>query len=57
LATVRRSPAGATVRSRFAFEPRLPNPAGAFRPLPRVYEPDDAIFDGTYELPPITRIT
>ena len=35
----------------------LPSPAGAFRPLLRVYEPDDAIFDGTYELPPITRVT
>jgi hypothetical protein len=35
----------------------LPTPAGAFRPLLRVYEPDDAIFDGTYELPPITRST
>ena len=29
----------------------------AFRPLLRVYEPADAIFDGTYELPPITRVT
>jgi hypothetical protein len=35
----------------------LPTPAGPFRPLLRVYEPDDAIFDGTYELPPITRVT
>ena len=33
----------------------LPTPAGAFRPLLRVYEPDDAIFDGSYELPPIVR--
>jgi hypothetical protein len=24
---------------------------GAFRALLRIYEPDDAIFDGTYELP------
>jgi hypothetical protein len=35
----------------------LPSPAGAFRPLLRVYEPDNALFDGTYELPPITRLT
>jgi hypothetical protein len=35
----------------------LPSPEGAFRPLLRVYEPDDAIFDGTYELPPISSIT
>ncbi len=34
----------------------LPTPAGAFRPLLRVYEPEDALFDGTYELPPIVRI-
>ena len=32
--------------------PRRP---GAFRPLLRIYEPDDAIFDGRYELPPIVR--
>jgi hypothetical protein len=35
----------------------LPTPAGTFRPLLRVYEPDDAIFDGTYELSPITSVT
>ena len=35
----------------------LPTPAGTFWPLLRVYEPDDAIFDGTSELPPITRVT
>jgi len=34
----------------------LPPPAGTFRPLLRVYEPEDAIFDGTYELPPITSV-
>ncbi len=34
----------------------LPTPKGAFRPLLRIYEPDDSVFDGTYELPPITRI-
>ncbi len=32
----------------------LPTPSGPFRPLLRIYEPDEAIFDGTYELPPIT---
>jgi len=32
----------------------LPTPAGTFRPILRMYEPDDAIFDGRYELPPIT---
>lgn len=34
----------------------LPTPAGAFRPLLRIYEPDDAVFDGRYELPPIIRV-
>ncbi|MBS1678815.1 MAG: DUF1254 domain-containing protein [Actinobacteria bacterium] len=34
----------------------LPTPAGRFRPLLRVYEPEDAIFDGGYELPPIERL-
>ena len=33
----------------------LPTPGGAFRPILRMYEPDDAVFDGRYELPPITR--
>ena len=33
----------------------LPTPAGTFRPILRMYEPDDAVFDGRYELPPITR--
>ena len=32
----------------------LPTPAGAFRPILRIYEPEDAVFDGGYELPPIT---
>ena len=34
----------------------LPTPAAAFRPMLRMYEPDAAIFDGGYTLPPITRI-
>jgi hypothetical protein len=33
----------------------LPTPAGAFRPILRMYEAGDAVFDGGYELPPITR--
>jgi len=33
----------------------LPAPAGTFRPILRMYEPDSAVFDGSYELPPITR--
>ena len=33
----------------------LPTPPGTFRPVLRMYEPDDAVFDGSYELPPITR--
>jgi hypothetical protein len=35
----------------------LPTPAGKFRPLLRMYEPGEAVFDGSYELPPITRAT
>jgi hypothetical protein len=34
----------------------LPAPAGEFRPILRMYEPDDTILDGSYELPPITRV-
>jgi hypothetical protein len=34
----------------------LPTPAGPFRPLLRIYEPDDDIFDGRYQLPPIASI-
>lgn len=34
----------------------LPTPAGAFRPILRMYEPDDAVFNGSYELPAITRV-
>jgi hypothetical protein len=35
----------------------LPTPAGDFRPLLRMYEPDAAVFDGSYELPPIAKST
>ncbi len=33
----------------------LPTPAGDFRPILRMYEPDGSVFNGGYELPPITR--
>jgi hypothetical protein len=33
----------------------LPTPAGRFRPILRMYEPGDAVFDGRFELPPVTR--
>jgi hypothetical protein len=32
----------------------LPTPSGPFRPILRIYEPDAAVFDRRYELPPIT---
>lgn len=34
----------------------LPAPDGGFRPLLRMYEPRSVVFDGSYELPPITRV-
>jgi hypothetical protein len=34
----------------------LPTPSGAFRPILRMYEPREAVFDGSYELPPIRRL-
>ena len=34
----------------------LPAPTGAFRPVLRMYMPDDAILEGRYQVPPITRI-
>ena len=34
----------------------LPSPSGAFRPILRMYEPREAVFDGSYELPPIRRL-
>lgn len=33
----------------------LPAPAGGFRPVMRMYEPDPAVLDGSYVFPPITR--
>ncbi len=34
----------------------LPTPAGDFRPILRMYEPGQAVLDGTYPLPKIRRI-
>ena len=34
----------------------LPAPVGDFRPILRMYEPEKAILDGTYEIPPIVRL-
>ncbi|MGA6206952.1 DUF1254 domain-containing protein [Nocardia testacea] len=34
----------------------LPTPPGPFRPMLRIYEPRDPVFDGSYQLPPIVRI-
>ena len=33
----------------------LPTPDTDLRPILRMYEPSDSVFDGGYELPPITR--
>jgi hypothetical protein len=33
----------------------LPAPAAPFRPILRLYQPRDAILDGTYQIPPITK--
>jgi hypothetical protein len=33
----------------------LPAPAAPFRPLMRLYQPQPAILDGTYQVPPITQ--
>jgi hypothetical protein len=35
----------------------LPAPAAPFRPLMRLYQPQPAILDGKYELPPITKVS
>jgi hypothetical protein len=34
----------------------LPAPAAPFRPLLRLYQPQAAVLDGTYKLPPITKV-
>jgi hypothetical protein len=35
----------------------LPAPSGRFRPILRMYEPRASVFDGSYALPPITRVS
>jgi len=47
----REQPASAEARANW-----LPTPPGPFRPILRLYEPGDAVFDGTYELPPIEHV-
>ncbi|MBJ7329224.1 MAG: DUF1254 domain-containing protein [Solirubrobacteraceae bacterium] len=34
----------------------LPTPEGTFRPVLRIYEPADAVFDGRFVLPPVERV-
>ena len=34
----------------------LPTPAGAFRPVMRMYQPQQAVLDGTYLLPPVRKV-
>jgi hypothetical protein len=34
----------------------LPAPAGKFRPILRMYQPQKAILDGTYVLPPVRKV-
>jgi hypothetical protein len=34
----------------------LPTPDTNFRPILRMYEPDEAVFDGGFELPAIRRV-
>ena len=34
----------------------LPTPAGPFRPLLRMYIPNKAVLDGSYEMPPIVKV-
>jgi hypothetical protein len=33
----------------------LPAPAAPFRPIMRLYQPQAAVLDGTYKIPPITK--
>ncbi|HBW21481.1 MAG TPA: hypothetical protein DEH11_21950, partial [Actinobacteria bacterium] len=35
----------------------LTAPAAPFRPLMRLYQPQAAVLDGTYKIPPITKAT
>ena len=34
----------------------LPAPAAPFRPIMRLYQPEPAVMDGTYKIPPITKL-
>jgi hypothetical protein len=34
----------------------LPTPAGAFRPIMRMYQPQQPVLDGTYVLPPVRKV-
>ena len=34
----------------------LPAPAVPFRPIMRLYQPEPAVLDGTYKVPPITKL-
>ena len=34
----------------------LPAPAAPFRPIMRLYQPEPAVLDGTYKIPPITKL-
>ena len=34
----------------------LPAPAAPFRPIMRLYQPEPAVVDGTYKIPPITKL-
>jgi len=43
-------PADATARANW-----LPTPSGAFRPIMRLYSPQPAVLDGTFEIPPIAK--
>jgi hypothetical protein len=35
----------------------LPTPVGDFRPLVRIYLPETPVLDGTYQLPPIQKVS
>jgi hypothetical protein len=39
-----------------AFDYWLPTPAGAFRPVMRMYQPQQAVLDGTYALPAVRKV-
>ncbi|MGA5818665.1 DUF1254 domain-containing protein [Kitasatospora sp. NPDC094028] len=34
----------------------LPTPVGEFRPIMRIYQPEAAVLDGSYQVPPIVRV-